>query len=209
MRRAIPAFAALIALSQTAMAGVPSCAVVRFYVAKYSEAAAERWVRSHGASDGEIETARRCLHSAIVQTASFAARAQVLAPAPTRERVKHEPAERDPDQDALHIASVQGQRADPERDKLDNEPAAHGVIRPEDTEDHFAGPASHENKDHLVPFDGKTTILRPSHVGAMHREHSARVTDRVAWFKRPWNHLTGRRNEHRLFAFQGRPTIRW
>ena len=48
MRRAILAFAALIALSQSATAGVllfghVSCAVVRFYVAKYSEAAAETW----------------------------------------------------------------------------------------------------------------------------------------------------------------------
>jgi hypothetical protein len=48
-----------------------SCTVVRFYVAKYSEAAAESWARSRGASDAEIETARRCLGSS-VQTASFA-----------------------------------------------------------------------------------------------------------------------------------------
>src|SRR5436853_3486847 len=83
MRRAILAFATLIALSQTATAGVPlfghvSCAIVRFYVAKYSEAAAETWARSHGASNAEIETARHCLHSANVQTASLAARSQVL-----------------------------------------------------------------------------------------------------------------------------------
>jgi hypothetical protein len=32
-----------------------SCAVVRFYVAKYSAYAAEMWARSHGASDAEIE----------------------------------------------------------------------------------------------------------------------------------------------------------
>jgi len=38
-----------------------SCAVVRFYVAKYSASAAESWARSHGASDAEIEAARRCL----------------------------------------------------------------------------------------------------------------------------------------------------
>src|SRR5246127_4862809 len=87
MRRAIAAFATLIALSQTATAGVPlfghvSCAVVRFYVAKYSEAAAEKWARGHGAGDAEIETARRCLHgaSANVQTASLAAKSQVPAP---------------------------------------------------------------------------------------------------------------------------------
>ena len=101
IRRAIPAFVALIALSQTATAGV-SCAVVRFYVAKYSEAAAETWARSHGASDAEIETARRCLHHrANVQTASSAARSQVLAD------------ERNPVQDASHIVSVQNQRVDP------------------------------------------------------------------------------------------------
>jgi hypothetical protein len=48
-----------------------SCTVIRFYVAKYSEAAAGSWARSRGASDAEIETARRCLGSR-VQTASFA-----------------------------------------------------------------------------------------------------------------------------------------
>ena len=59
MRRAIPAFATLIALSQTATAGNVSCAVVRFYVAKYSEAAAVTWARGHGASDAEIEAVVR------------------------------------------------------------------------------------------------------------------------------------------------------
>ena len=46
-----------------------SCTVVRFYVAKYSESAAEMWARSHGATDSEIETARRCLSDAPAQTA--------------------------------------------------------------------------------------------------------------------------------------------
>jgi hypothetical protein len=41
-----------------------SCTVVRFYVAKYSATAAEMWARSHGATDSEIETARRCLTDA-------------------------------------------------------------------------------------------------------------------------------------------------
>jgi hypothetical protein len=41
-----------------------SCHVVRFYVAKYSQSAAEMWARSHGATDAEIETARRCLNDA-------------------------------------------------------------------------------------------------------------------------------------------------
>ena len=38
-----------------------SCKVVRYYVAKYSASTAEMWARSHGASDAEIEAARRCL----------------------------------------------------------------------------------------------------------------------------------------------------
>ena len=38
-----------------------SCAVVRHYVAKYSAPAAEQWARSKGATDAEIEAARRCL----------------------------------------------------------------------------------------------------------------------------------------------------
>jgi hypothetical protein len=41
-----------------------SCHLVRYYVAKYSEAAAETWARSHGATDAEIEAARRCLSDA-------------------------------------------------------------------------------------------------------------------------------------------------
>jgi hypothetical protein len=43
--------------------------VVRFYVAKYSASTAEMWARSHGASESEIETARRCLSDAPAQTA--------------------------------------------------------------------------------------------------------------------------------------------
>ena len=193
LRRAIAAFATLIALSQAATAGVPSCAVVRFYVAKYSEAAAETWARGHGASAAEIETARRCLHSANVQTASSAARSQVLAPVTEQERAQqHEPAERDPDQDALHVVPVQGQRAEPEQDNHDNEPGVHGFIRPKDIEDRSAVHVSYESKD-LVPSDGKTTALRPRYVGAMHRADSAGVTGHVAWFKRLWNHVTRRR----------------
>ena len=38
-----------------------SCTVVRYYVAKYSAAAAETWARSKGATDAEIAAARRCL----------------------------------------------------------------------------------------------------------------------------------------------------
>src|SRR5215467_14605036 len=39
------------------------------HVAKYSEAAAEAWARSKGASDAEIATARRCLGPETVRTA--------------------------------------------------------------------------------------------------------------------------------------------
>ena len=46
-----------------------SCAVVRFYVAKFSAYAAEAWARSHGASEAEIEAARRCLRDAPARTA--------------------------------------------------------------------------------------------------------------------------------------------
>lgn len=60
--------AALLAFAPDATAGEPqagvfrraSCTVVRYYVAKYSAAAAETWARSHGATDAEIEAARRC-----------------------------------------------------------------------------------------------------------------------------------------------------
>ena len=50
-----------------------SCVVVRFYVAKYSESAAEAWARSRGATEAEIENARHCLNgpaSAPVQAAA-------------------------------------------------------------------------------------------------------------------------------------------
>jgi hypothetical protein len=200
MRRAILAFVALIALSQTATAGV-SCAVVRFYVAKYSEAAAETWARSHGASDAEIETARRCLHHrANVQTASSAARSHVLAPVTQQERARNEPDERDPVQDTSHIVSVQDQRADPEKDSHDDEPRVHGITHPKDIEDPSAGHVSHGVKN-LVPSDRKTTTLRPRYVRSMHRANRRGVTGHVAWFKRLWDHLAGRRRSSiALFA---------
>ncbi|MBH5392026.1 hypothetical protein [Bradyrhizobium diversitatis] len=61
--------AALFAFAPDAMAGEPqpglfrraSCTVVRYYVAKYSAAAAETWARAHGATEAEIEAARRCV----------------------------------------------------------------------------------------------------------------------------------------------------
>ena len=46
-----------------------SCAVVRFYVAKFSAYAAEAWARSHGATEAEIEAAKRCLRDAPARTA--------------------------------------------------------------------------------------------------------------------------------------------
>ena len=66
--------AALLAFAPDAMAGEPqpgvfrraSCTVVRYYVAKYSAAAAETWARSKGATEAEIEAARRCLTNAPV-----------------------------------------------------------------------------------------------------------------------------------------------
>ena len=60
-----------LALSQTAEAGVfhrMSCTVVRYYVAKYSEGAAESWARSKGATEAEIQSARRCLGGGNTQT---------------------------------------------------------------------------------------------------------------------------------------------
>jgi hypothetical protein len=46
-----------------------SCSAVRFYVAKYSAPAAEQWARSQGATDAEIEEARRCLTPDATRTA--------------------------------------------------------------------------------------------------------------------------------------------
>ena len=57
----------LICSSQAAMASEQSalrrvsCSIVRFYVARFSVAAAEAWACSKGAKEAEIETARRCL----------------------------------------------------------------------------------------------------------------------------------------------------
>ena len=40
-----------------------SCTEVRYYVAKYSAPLAEMYARNHGATDAQIERARRCLVS--------------------------------------------------------------------------------------------------------------------------------------------------
>ena len=68
LTRAMAALSIMMALGQTAVASEKptlvhrvSCTVVRFYVAKYSEFAAEAWARSHGASEAEIKAARSCL----------------------------------------------------------------------------------------------------------------------------------------------------
>jgi hypothetical protein len=58
--------------SQPSLVRRASCAVVRYYVAKYSAPAAEMWARSHGATDAEIDAARRCLKDAPPRTAQAA-----------------------------------------------------------------------------------------------------------------------------------------
>ena len=55
-----------------------SCAVVRHYVAKYSAPAAEQWARSKGATDAEIEAARRCLSTDTARNSKPSARPLAL-----------------------------------------------------------------------------------------------------------------------------------
>ena len=55
-----------------------SCSVVRYYVAKYSEAAAEAWARNKGASEAEIDAAKRCLTSETTRTAKAQTRPLAL-----------------------------------------------------------------------------------------------------------------------------------
>jgi hypothetical protein len=55
-----------------------SCPVVRYYVAQYSASAAEQWARSKGASDAEIEAARRCLRPDATRTAKAPSRPLAL-----------------------------------------------------------------------------------------------------------------------------------
>ena len=47
-----------------------SCVAVRYYVALYSATAAEQYARSKGATDADIDAARRCIKSERTQTAS-------------------------------------------------------------------------------------------------------------------------------------------
>jgi hypothetical protein len=74
--RLLSVFAVCLGLSSAAMAGEQSgilhrvsCSVVRFYVAKYSAAAAEQWARSNGATDAEVDAARHCLNPETTRTA--------------------------------------------------------------------------------------------------------------------------------------------
>jgi hypothetical protein len=53
-----------------------SCTVVRYYVAQYTASAAETWARSKGATEAEIEAARRCLKATPMQTATITTAAQ-------------------------------------------------------------------------------------------------------------------------------------
>ncbi|MGZ5874739.1 MAG: hypothetical protein ACXWKP_21775 [Bradyrhizobium sp.] len=71
--RALFVFAIVFGLSSPALAGEgllhrASCSVVRYYVAKYSASAAEAYARSKGATEAEIESARRCLNGAPART---------------------------------------------------------------------------------------------------------------------------------------------
>jgi hypothetical protein len=59
-----------LAAEQSGLVRRASCTLVRFYVAKYSAEAAEMWARNHGATEAEIEAARRCIHGSPVQAAS-------------------------------------------------------------------------------------------------------------------------------------------
>jgi hypothetical protein len=71
--RWLPVAAMSLGLASQAEAGEfhrVSCTMVRIYVAKYSAPAAETWARSKGATEAEIEAARRCLKDSPVQTAS-------------------------------------------------------------------------------------------------------------------------------------------
>jgi hypothetical protein len=77
--RAVGAMALALSLSSVSSVAVAgnrhglvqrvSCSVVRFYVARYSASTAEMWARSHGASEAQIEAARRCLRETPERTA--------------------------------------------------------------------------------------------------------------------------------------------
>jgi hypothetical protein len=77
--RVVCVFAMCLGLAPVAVAGErpglaqrASCAVVRYYVAKYTASAAEAWARSNGVTDAEIGAARHCLKSQPAQTTQAA-----------------------------------------------------------------------------------------------------------------------------------------
>jgi len=79
MLRGFFVLAVLLTSTPTAFAGEQSgvlrrvsCSVVRYYVAKYTASVAESWARSKGATEAEIESARRCLKGAPILTAQNA-----------------------------------------------------------------------------------------------------------------------------------------
>ena len=76
LSRVIGALALALLSSSNALAGSEpgvmqrmSCSLVRYYVAKYSVPMAEMWARGHGATEAQIDAARRCLRDQPVQTA--------------------------------------------------------------------------------------------------------------------------------------------
>jgi len=76
LMRAIAAATLMLSIGSGANAGARhgvthrmSCSEVRYYVAKYSAATAEMYARSHGATETQIDAARRCLKDQSVQTA--------------------------------------------------------------------------------------------------------------------------------------------
>ena len=55
--------------SEPGLAQGISCSEVRYYVAKYSAEVAEMYARSYGATDAQINRARRCLMSSHLRRA--------------------------------------------------------------------------------------------------------------------------------------------
>jgi hypothetical protein len=141
-----------------------------------------------------------------VQTASSTMRSQVFAPATMQERAQNEPVETHPNQDALHVASVQAHPDDPKSDIDGDKPGLDGSSPPNDIEDRSAAHASHEMKDHPVS-DGKTSTLLRRHAH-VHHAGSAAVARHGKWFKRWWDHLAWPRQFRVAFLHvRGGPTM--
>jgi hypothetical protein len=75
LMRAIAAATVILSLGSGAHAGGQhgvrqrmSCSEVRYYVAKYSAATAEMYARSQGATEAQINAARRCVKDQPAQT---------------------------------------------------------------------------------------------------------------------------------------------